>query len=510
MTSMAEEVIRTTCSYCSTGCNLEAHLQDGKLASLRPAADYPVNLGKSCPKRFPLPPPFQSPDRALTPLLRRERGGPLEPVEWDVALDVFVSRFQGILRRHGPESVAFLSSGQIPTEEMAFLGALAKFGMGLVHCDGNTRQCMATAAVAYKQAFGFDAPPLSYKDFEESDLLIFVGANPVIAHPIMWNRVKMNPHNPTIVVIDPRRTKTAEAASIHLALNPKSDLTLLYALANILIQEGWIDRGFIERSTEGFEEFRTHVSSFGLEMAAAETGLQSSAILDLARRIHESKAASFWWTMGVNQSHQAVRTAQGIINLALITGHIGRPGTGANSITGQANAMGSRLYSNTTSLMGGYDFLNESHRRHVAGILGIDPETIPKQNSWPYHRILQGVKEGVIKGLWILATNQEHSWIDKRSMPEVLGRLEFLVVQDLYASTDTAQLADLFLPGAGSGEKNGTFINSERRIGIVQKILDPPGQALPDFEIFRRIAQAWGCGPMFREWTSPEAFFQIL
>jgi assimilatory nitrate reductase catalytic subunit len=146
----------------------------------------------------------------------------------------------------------------------------------------------------------------------------------------------------------------------------------------------------------------------------------------------------------------------------------------------------------------------------VAGILGIDPETIPKQNSWPYHRILQGVKEGVIKGLWILATNPVHSWIDKSSMPEVFGRLEFLVVQDLYASTDTAQLADLFLPGAGSGEKNGTFINSERRIGIVQKILDPPGQALPDFEIFRRIAQAWGCGPMFREWTSPEAVFQIL
>ncbi len=212
----------------------------------------------------------------------------------------------------------------------------------------------------------------------------------MIAHPIMWKRVRRNPHNPTIVVIDPRRTKTAEAAGIHLALNPKSDLTLLYALANILIQEGWIDRGFIERSTEGFEEFQAHVASFSLERAAAETGLQSSAILDLARRIHEAKAASFWWTMGVNQSHQAVRTAQAIINLALITGNIGRPGTGANSITGQCNAMGSRLFSNTTTLIGGYDFLNESHRRHVAGILGIDPEAIPKQNSWPTTRSSRG------------------------------------------------------------------------------------------------------------------------
>jgi predicted molibdopterin-dependent oxidoreductase YjgC len=211
-----------------------------------------------------------------------------------------------------------------------------------------------------------------------------------------------------------------------------------------------------------------------------------------------------------NQSHQAVRTAQGIINLALITGHIGRPGTGPNSITGQANAMGSRLFSNTTSLMGGYDFLNEAHRRRVAGLLSIEVEAIPKQNSWPSHRILEGVKQGVVKGLWILATNPVHSWIDKSSLQEVLGGLEFLAVQDLYTTTDTAQRADLLLPAAGSGEKDGTFVNSERRIGLVQKIFDPPGQALSDFDIFRRIARAWGCGQMFREWTSPEAVFQIL
>jgi anaerobic selenocysteine-containing dehydrogenase len=507
---MAERVIRTTCSYCSTGCNLEAHLEDGRLKSLRPAQDYPVNLGKSCPKGFHLLTPFQSPDRALTPMIRRQRGGLLEPTDWDTALEAFVTRFKNILSKHGPESVAFLSTGQIPTEEMAFLGALGKFGMGLVHGDGNPRQCMATAAVAYKQAFGFDAPPLSYQDFEESDLLVFVGANPVIAHPIMWNRVKMNRHNPTIVVIDPRRTKTAEAAALHLAIRPKSDLTLLYALANVLIREGWIDRGFIERATEGFEEFRAHVVPFSAEAAGAETGLAPEAIRDLARRIHEARAASFWWTMGVNQSHQAVRTAQGIINLALITGNIGRPGTGPNSITGQANAMGSRLFSNTTSLMGGYDFLNEAHRRRVAGLLGIEVEAVPKQNSWPYHRILEAVKQGVVKGLWILATNPMHSWIDKNSLGQVFDKLEFLAVQDLYTTTDTAQHADLLLPAAGSGEKDGTFVNSERRIGVVQKIFDPPGQALSDFDIFRRIAQAWGCGEMFREWTSPEAVFQIL
>ena len=475
---------------------------------MRPAADYPVNLGKSCPKGFHLLAPFAAADRATRPMVRRN--GELVPTDWDTALALFVERFKDIQSRWGRESVAFLSTGQIPTEEMAFLGALAKFGMGIVHGDGNTRQCMATAAVAYKQAFGFDAPPFNYKDFEESDLLVFFGANPVITHPIMWNRVKMNPNSPTVVVVDPRRTKTAEAAALHLPLRPKSDLELLYGLANLLIDNGWIDREFIARSTGGFEEFRRHVAAFTLERVAAATGLPAQQIQDLARRIHEAQAVSLWWTMGVNQSHQAVRTAQGIINLALITGNIGRPGTGPNSITGQANAMGSCLFSNTTGLIGGYDFLDPGHRRHVAGVLGIEENLIPAANSWPYHRILEAVEEGRIKGLWIIATNPLHSWISKAGLPGVLDHLEFLVVQDLYVSTETALRADLLLPAAGSGEKSGTFINSERRSGVVQKVLDPPGEALADFDIFRRLAEAWGCAALFREWTSPEAAFQIL
>jgi len=505
---MAEELIRTTCSYCSVGCNLDVKVTGPGAGTLRPAADYPVNLGKSCPKGFHLLTPFRSPDRATAPMLRRD--GQLVPTDWETALALFVERFQDLQRRFGPASVAFLSTGQIPTEEMAFLGALAKFGMGIVHGDGNTRQCMATAAVAYKQAFGFDAPPFTYKDFEESDLLVFVGANPVITHPIMWNRVKMNRRQPTIVVLDPRRTQTAAAATIHLPLRPKSDLILLYSLANVLIANGWIDQAFISRSTEGFAEFREHVARFDPALAAQATGLPEQAILDLARRIHEARAASFWWTMGVNQSHQAVRTAQGIINLALLTGNIGRPGTGANSITGQANAMGSRLYSNTTSLVGGYDFLNPEHRRKVASLLDIPQERIPAQNSWPYHRILKGVEEGSIRGLWVIATNPVYSWIDKADLLRTLDKLEFLVVQDLYTSTDTAARADLFLPAAGSGEKSGTFINSERRIGLVRKVMDPPGQALTDFDIFRRIAEAWGCAGMFREWSDPQAVFRIL
>jgi assimilatory nitrate reductase catalytic subunit len=214
--------------------------------------------------------------------------------------------------------------------------------------------------------------------------------------------------------------------------------------------------------------------------------------------------------MGVNQGHEATRTAQAIINLALMTGNMGRPGTGANSITGQCNAMGSRLFSNTTNLLGGHDFLSADDRTKVAGILGIDEGCIPRQNSLAYDQIVQGIAEGKIKGLWIVATNTSHSWINHSGFNELAEKLEFLVVQDMYATTETARRADLVLPAAGWGEKEGTFINSERRIGLLKRVARAPGQALSDFNIFKLVAQYWGCGEMFRTWTSPEAVFQIL
>lgn len=504
-----EQTIRTTCSYCSVGCNFDATMENGLVKKFMPTADYPVNLGRACPKGFYLLQPFAAPDRLTAPMLRQP-DGTLAAIGWDAALDLFADRFKAIKAAHGPESVALLSTGQIPFEEMAFLGALFKFGMGFLHSDGNTRQCMATAAVAYKQAFGFDAPPFSYEDLELSDLLIFVGANPVIAHPIIWNHVKANRADGDIVVIDPRRTKTAKVAKVHLQLQPKTDIILLYGLANLLIQRGWIDRPFIEAHTEGFEEFAAHIAEFTLECTAVATGLEIAAIEDLAKRIHRAKAVSMWWTMGVNQGHQAVRTAHAIINLCLITGNIGRPGTGPNSITGQADAMGSRLFSNTTAMFALHDFTNAADRTKMAGLLGLPVESIPDRNSLPYHRILDKMGKGTIKGLWVVATNPAHSWIAKGPALAALQKLDFLVVQDLYSTTETADLAHLLLPGAGSGEKAGTFINSERRLGVVQKVLDPPGRALSDFDIFRRIADRWGCGERFAEWTDPEAVFRIL
>ena len=497
------------CGFCSTGCSLDVHLRDGVAVNLTPTTDYPVNLGMACPKGWEALTPLGADDRATTPMWRDTKGR-LRPIGWEAAAATFVDRFRAIIDAHGPDSVAFLSTGQIPTEEMALLGAFAKFGMGVVHGDGNTRQCMATSVVAYKQAFGFDAPPYTYADFESSDVIVLVGSNLCIAHPIMWERIARNPHRPEIVVIDPRTTETAMAATQHYALRPKSDLPLLYGVAHVLVRNGWVDHDFVDAHTAGFEEFVAHVAAFPPERVSETSGLSVEDIERLATTIHEGERVSFWWTMGVNQSHEGTRTAQAIINLALMTGNIGRPGTGANSITGQCNAMGSRLFSNTTNLFGGRDFTNEIDRVEVAQVLGIDKGRIPDRPSLAYDQIIEGVASGRIKGLWVIATNSAHSWIHQRNLREALGRLEFLVVQDMYSTTDTAQLAHLVLPAAGWGEKEGTFINSERRVGVTKRVAPAPGHALADFSIFKLLAEAWGCGELFREWTSPEAVFRIL
>lgn len=504
-----DAVTTSVCGYCSTGCRLNLHLQEGTAVSLSPSVEYPVNLGMACPKGWEALTVLDAPDRATTPLLR-DGSGRLRSVDWDTALQQFVARFRSIQARHGADSVAFLGTGQLPTEELAFLGSLAKFGMGMRHGDGNTRQCMATAVVAYKQAFGFDAPPNTYQDFEESDVIVLVGSNLCLAHPIMWERVLRNPHQPRIVVLDPRRTETAMAATQHLPLAPKSDMHLLYGVARILIERGWINRPFIDAHTSGFDEFAEFVETFTLPRVIEATGLTAAAIEQFAETIATGQRVSFWWTMGVNQSYQGVRTAQALINLALMTGSIGRPGTGPGSITGQCNAMGSRLFSNTTNLLGGHDFTSAADRAKVADLLGIAESVIPGENSWSYHEILDGVLKGKIKGLWIVCTNPAHSWINQSLCRDILDRLDFLVVQDMYHSTETAQLADLVLPAAGWGEKSGTFINSERRLGVIRPVRKAPGQALSDFRIFRLIAESWGCGDMFREWTSPEAVFRIL
>lgn len=504
----ADSATSMVCGFCSTGCGLSMLFKGNQLLGLLPDGRYPVNRGMACPKGWEALEPLKGQSRGTTPLVRR--AGKLVPATWEQALKSMCDRFRAIQVQHGPAAVAWLGTGQLATEELAFLGALGKFGMGMLHGDGNTRQCMATAAVAYKQSFGFDAPPYTYQDFEESDVIVLWGSNLCIAHPIMWQRICRNPHKPAIVVVDPRKTETAAAATQHIALQPKSDLVLLYTLANLLITNGWVDRAFVDAHTSGFETYARHVAEYSVERAEAVTGLSAEVIRRLASQLHEGRRVSLWWTMGVNQSHEGVRTAQGIIALALLTGNIGKPGTGANSITGQCNAMGSRLFSNTTNLLGGRDFSNAADRAEVAQLLGMDVQRIPSESGYAYDQIVEGILAGKIKGLWVIGTNPAHSWINQAHLQEVLKRLDVLVVQDMYHDTETAQRADVYLPAAGWGEKEGTFINSERRIGVIKRVSRAPGEALADFHIFRLIAHTWGLQEMFREWSSPEAVFRIL
>ena len=496
---------KAICGFCATGCGLQVHLDEtGSAVNLTPDPDYPVNLGMACPKGWEALTPLAAPDRGTTPLWKGQ------PIDWQEATQRFCDHFRSVQSAHGAASAAFLSTGQIMNEEMAFLGAFAKFGMGMVHGDGNTRQCMATAVTAYKQSFGFDAPPFTYADFEESDVLVFIGANPAIAHPIMWQRVERNPHRPEIIVIDPRRTETAMTATLHLPILPKTDLLLLHCLAHELLKRGAVDQSFIAQATSGFNDYACFLRDYAPAHHLARIGISAEAFERCVSAIAQGRRVSMWWTMGVNQGHQATRTAQAIINLCLLTGNIGRPGTGPNSITGQCNAMGSRLFSNTTNLLGGHDFTQPAHRAKIARALDIPVARIPDQPSLAYDQIIDAIHQGRIKALWMIATNAAHSWIHQQSFIDAVRKLDFFVVQDLYPTTETARLAHLYLPAAGWGEKEGTFINAERRLGLSRKVSRAPGLALSDFHIFRLLAHAWGCGDLFRAWTHPEAVFELL
>lgn len=378
-----------------------------------------------------------------------------------------------------------------------------------INGDGNTRLCMASAVVAYKQSFGFDAPPYTLKDLELSDTIFFIGANPVIAHPIAWGRVRKN-KDAKIITIDPRKSETAMNSDMWIDIKTKGDLALFYTLANVLIEKGWIDQDYINNYTEGFEDFKAHVKKYTLEDVEERTGISKMRVLELAKIIHEGKRVSFWWTMGVNQSYEAVRTAQAIINLALITGNMGREGTGANSLTGQCNAMGSRMFSNTTALYGGGEYNNKERRKVVADILGMDENMLPSKPTLDYEQIIKGINKGEIKGLWVICTNPRHSFSNNEEFKKAMKNLDFFVVQDIYEDTDSSKECDLYLPSVPAIKKEGFLINTERRLSAMVPVLEKEEDELSDYEIFLGIGEALGMGSLLDKWRTPKDAFNLL
>ncbi|MDC4241041.1 molybdopterin oxidoreductase family protein [Clostridium tertium] len=504
------KVVRSTCNYCSIACNFDFHVEDdGFIQRVKPAKDYPVNRGFCCVKGLNLDKQNTIYENPVLPLLRNEKGE-LEHISWDKAFNIFAERVKKIQDEYGKESFAFLSTGQLCTEEMALAGHIGRTFLG-GNGDGNTRLCMATAVVAYKQSFGFDSPPYTFEDLELSDVMIFIGCNPVVAHPILWSRVIKNRNkDKKIISIDPRRTETVTNSDMWIDIKPKSDLRLLYTLANVLIEKGWIDEKFIKNSTEDFEGFKNHVKKYDINDVEEYTGISKGRVLELAKIIHEGKRVSFWWTMGVNQGYQAVRTAQAVINLALMTGNIGRAGTGANSITGQCNAMGSRLFSNTTGLYGGGEYTDKARRKVVAKALGIDEEMLPKKPTIPYNAIIEGINNGTIKALWVLATNPVASWINSLEFKKAAEKLEFLAVQDIYSDTETSKYAHLILPSTNGLKKEGVLINTERRLSKIQPVLEKKKDELSDYDILLGIGKALGMGSLLDKWKTPKDAFEVL
>lgn len=501
-----DQWIATTCGYCSVGCGMFIGVKDGRAVSVRGNPDHPVNLGKLCPKGLSEHYTLGAENRARYPLLKKK--GKFVRISWDEALAIMVEKFQKVQQEYGNDSLGVISTGQLVTEEFYTLGKLVQLGFRTKNYDGNTTLCMASAVSGYKRSFGSDGPPGAYEDLEKADVIFLVGANIADNHPILCQRLQANPHK-TLIVADPRVTKTAMMADLFLPLKPGSDIALINGIANILIGAGLIDRDYIEKHTNGFEELKTFLQKYTPEFVSEVTGLSKELIYKAALLYGHAESAFIGWTMGVNHSVKGTETVNAINNLALITRNIGRAGASPFSITGQCNAMGTRESGFTSSLPGYRKFEKEAHRKELAALWGIALERIPVSRGMAYPDIVDAAVAKKIRALWVIATNPVVSFPNLGELQRSFDALDFFVVQDGFHPTPTSELADLVLPAAIWGEKEGTYTNSERRVSKVNRAVAPPGEAKPDFDIFLDLAKRLNCyDQLFPGWTTPADAFE--
>jgi anaerobic selenocysteine-containing dehydrogenase len=503
-----ERWVKTTCGYCSVGCGMFIGVRDGRAVAVRGNPDHPVSRGLLCPKGLSEHHTIDASNRARYPLLRQSRrsaGAKAEEmarVSWTDALTTMAARFRDVQARYGAQAVGVISTGQLVTEEFYTLGKLVQLGIGTSNYDGNTTLCMSTAVAGYKRSFGSDGPPAAYEDFDIADLVLLIGANIADNHPMLCRRLQSNPDQ-TLIVVDPRVTKTAMLADLHLPIRPRADLALINALIHIVIEHALIDREYIDRHTNGFDELRASVRDYTPERAAAITGLSPELIGRTAWLYANADRPLIAWTMGVNHSSKGTETVNAINNLALITGNIGRPGAAPFSITGQCNAMGTREAGFASSLPGYRKFENTADRTELAAIWNVPVERIPPARGLAYPDIIEAALEKRIRALWIIATNPIVSFPNLGALRQALEELEFLVVQDGFHPTPTSEYADLVLPAAIWGEKEGTYTNSERRVSKANRAVAPPDEARTDFDIFLGLAEALGVrDELFPGWTT--------
>ncbi|WP_132054104.1 nitrate reductase [Pseudocnuella soli] len=486
---------KTTCCYCGVGCGIEVHQdRNGKL-TVTGDKDHPVNKGMLCSKGMNLHyTVMDQSDRLHYPEMRYSKGAARQRASWDEALDRTVAVFQTLIKKYGPDSVGFYASGQCLTEEYYVLNKLVKGFIGTNNIDTNSRLCMSSAVAAYKMALGEDSVPVCYDDIEAADCIFIAGANPAWCHPIIWRRVEAaKAANPAlkIIVSDPRITQTCAAADVHLQIKPGTDITLHYAIGRLLIENGDIDFDFVRNHTEGFETYSAKVMETTVADAAAICDVPEENIRLAAQYIGNAKGFLTMWTMGLNQSVVGVNKNLSLINLNLITGHIGKPGSGPFSLTGQPNAMGGREVGGLANLLPAHrNLASEQDRLFVQQFWG--GGTIGAKPGYTATEMFEALHDGRLKAIWILCTNPLVSLPDVRFAEAALQKAKFVVVQEISSKPETLQYADVVFPAAAWAEKEGTMTNAERRISLLRKIVDAPGEALPDAEIICRFAQKMG------------------
>jgi assimilatory nitrate reductase catalytic subunit len=490
----AVTAVRTTCAYCGVGCGITARMTGERQVEIKGDPDHPANFGKLCSKGTHLGETVGLEGRLLHPMIGEQ------PASWDAALDLAAVRMRETIAAHGPDSVAFYVSGQLLTEDYYVANKLMKGFIGSGNIDTNSRLCMASAVAAHNRAFGEDVVPCTYDDLDEADLILLVGSNTAWCHPVIWQRIEAarTRRGTKLVVIDPRRTETAEQADLHIAIAPDGDVALFTALLAEMRDRGALDAAFLEARCVAQDGYIAALSKAEHGMAEADF----TALVDLVAA-HPRMVTLF--SQGANQSRSGTDKGNAIINLYLALGRINAPGMGPFSITGQPNAMGGREVGGLANMLACHLGFSADERADVAEFW--NAPNICAGPGLKAVELFQAVHAGRVKFLWVMATNPAVSMPDAGFVRTALARCETLVVSDVIADTDTARLAHIRLPALAWGEKDGTVTNSERRISRQRAVLAPPGEARADWAILCDFAGRMGWGKAFA-FASPASIFR--
>src|SRR5690606_15699188 len=465
---------RTTCPYCGVGCGVLATPQPDGSVAIAGDPEHPANFGRLCSKGAALGETLSLQGRLLHPEIRGQRAS------WNSALDLVAGTFSDTIARHGPDSVAIYGSGQLLTEDYYVANKLMKGFIGSANIDTNSRLCMASSVAGMKRAFGSDTVPGNYEDLELADLVVLVGSNLAWCHPVLYQRLaaaKAARPAMRVVLIDPRRTATADLADLHLAIRPDGDTALFVGLLNALAECEGLDGSFIAKATFGLHEALAAALPWTLECVAHATAIPAQTTSLFFQWFAETERTVTVFSQGVNQSASGTDKVNAIINCHLATARIGRPGMGPFSVTGQPNAMGGRGVGGLANMLAAHmDFDADSVDR-VGRFWGSD--RVATRPGLKAVELFDAVADGRIKALWIMATNPVDSMPEADKVLAALQKVPFLVVSDIHATADTVREAHVRLPAAGWGEKDGTVTNSERRISRQRPFLPLPGAARP-------------------------------